>query len=157
MTHKSIVRVLFCVFMALLTFGFVWGVYIVTLLIGLHSSGEASHAAGVVVAVLLHCICYRVARIKLTRRQRWLSCSLGVIPIMAVFMAAFNAEGNFALLGEGFNTALFIEMLIFAAVTAVYELVKKYLIGHRPDEEENEDVSDDRDKPEKKSGEEAQA
>ena len=48
-------------------------------------------------------------------------------------------------------------MLIFAAVTAVYELVKKYLIGHRPDEEETEDVSDDRDKPEKKTGEEAQA
>ena len=124
-------KIVLSVLMAVLTFAFVWGVYISVLLITLRSEGEASYAVALICAMTLQLITYRLAPRRLTRLQRWLGCSAGALLLMLIFKAAFGeGTGNFKSLGGSFNLTLLLAMLIFAAVTGLYELIAHFLM-HR--------------------------
>lgn len=125
-------NIVYAVLMAVLTFAFVWGVYIAVLLITVRSRGDASYAVALACAMVLQLISYRIAPRRLTRLQRWLGCSAGTLLLMFIFKAAVGeGGGNFKSLGGSFNLTLLLSMLIFAAVTGLYELIAHFLM-HRP-------------------------
>ena len=143
MSDNPVRKVIVCVLLALLTFAFVWGVYIMVLMIGLNTQGDASYAAAVSVAMVMQMIIYKLARFKLSRRPRWLACAAGVLPIMGIFSLVFKGGGNFEMLGSSFNRTLFLAMCGFAVVTLIYEIFRRLLYGKEvtlePEETQNEE------------------
>ncbi len=153
MNSKLVIKIVLCVVMAVLTFAFVWGVYIAALLISLSARGDASYAIGLITAMAVQLIAYKVAPRWFRRLQRWLACSVGPLAIMGIFTLAFKGGGNFEMLGGSFNLSLLIAMLCFGAVTGFWELISHFLL-HRvkndDDEEADEEASET--KPESEQG-----
>ncbi|SDB38845.1 hypothetical protein SAMN02910317_01937 [Ruminococcaceae bacterium FB2012] len=146
MNRELVVKIILSVLMSVLTFAFVWGVYIGALLISFHSSGDASYALALVIAMTVQLIAYRTSPRRLRRLQRWLGCSVGSLLIMLIFYKSFGeGGGNFRSLGGSFDLTLLIGMLGFAAVTGLWELIAHFLL-HRPkyipDEDETENAPD---------------
>ena len=146
MNKDLVIRIILSVLMSVLTFAFVWGVYIAVLLISQNTGGDASYAAGLTAAMAVQFIAYFLSPRRLRRLQRWLGCAVGSLLIMLIFYKAFGeGGGNFKSLGGSFNLTLLVGMLGFAAVMGFWELVAHFLL-HRPkDPPDDEDAEADKD------------
>ena len=132
MNKELAIKIVLSALMSVLTFAFVWGVYIAVLLITQNTSGDASYALSLVIALTVQFIAYNVSPRRLRRLQRWLGCAVGSLVIMLIFYKAFGeGDGNFKSLGGSFNLTLLIGMLGFTAVMGLWELVAHFLL-HRP-------------------------
>ena len=67
MNRELVVKIILSALMSVLTFAFVWGVYIGALLISFHSSGDASYALALVIAMTVQLIAYRTSPRRLRR------------------------------------------------------------------------------------------